>query len=317
MALKLLDQVREAVRLRHLSHRTEEAYVGWIKRFVLFHHKRHPSEMGETEIRTFLSHLAQHKFVSSSTQNQALNALVFLYARVLKKPLGAIGAIERAKRSPRLPVVFSKQEVHGILGQLDGTHKLITSLLYGAGLRLLEALRLRVHDIDFDNSVIIVRQGKGNKDRRTVIPQSLVQPLRLQIEQVKLVYRQDLAAGYGDVVLPDAFQIKSPNASKEFGWQFVFPASKRTADPRTGLVVRHHLHDSAVQRAVKEAIAKARILKHGSCHSFRHSFATHLLEDGYDIRTVQELLGHSDVRTTMVYTHVLSKNRIAVKSPLD
>jgi len=273
--------------------------------------------MGETEIRQFLSYLAQDKHVSSSTQNQALNALVFLYKHVLHKHLGDFGNIERAQRSNRLPVVFSLKEVKLILAHLSGSTRLIASLLYGSGLRVLEALRLRVHDLDFENNIITIRHGKGDKDRRVPLPQSLITDLELQCEKVRLLHRQDLREGYGEALLPDALQIKSKNASKELGWQFLFPSSKRSADPRTGLIARHHLHDTLIQREVKEAIRKAKILKNGSCHSFRHSFATHLLEDGHDIRTVQELLGHKDVRTTMIYTHVLNKKGLNVRSPLD
>ena len=317
MASKLLNQVREIIRLRHLSIRTEEAYVQWIKRYILFHHKRHPAEMGENEIREFLKHLACDQYVSSSTQNQALNAIIFLYSHVIKKPIGAIGEIPRAHRTNRLPVVFSHQELQSIFQHLNGTQKLIAQLLYGTGMRLLEALRLRVQDVDFENHYITVRQGKGDKDRRVPLPKSLIQELQHQIERVQLQHRHDLAAGLGEALLPDAMQIKFKTASKEPGWQFLFPASQYADDPRTGLLVRHHLHETNIQRAVSEAIKKSGINKRGSCHSFRHSFATHLLENGYDIRTVQELLGHSDVRTTMIYTHVLNKKGLAVRSPLD
>lgn len=273
--------------------------------------------MGEIEIRNFLKHLACDKYVSSSTQNQALNAIIFLYTQVLHKPLGAIGEVPRAQRSTRLPVVFSHAEINNILQHLQGTSKLVVRLLYGTGMRLLEALRLRVQDIDFENNYIIVRQGKGDKDRRTVLPVSLIKELRLQIEKVKLLHQQDMINGLGETILPDALQIKFKNASRELGWQFLFPSSQCATDKRTGLMVRHHLHDTLIQRAVTEAIKKSGIEKKGSCHSFRHSFATHLLENGYDIRTVQELLGHSDVRTTMIYTHVLNKKGLAVRSPLD
>ena len=317
MASKLLDQVRETARLRHLSPRTEDAYVQWIKRFILFHNKRHPVEMGEKEIRSYLIYLSREKYVSSSTQNQALNALIFFYHQVLHKELGDIGDVERAQREPRLPVVFSKKEAKAILNNLSGITKLAASLLYGSGLRLLEALRLRVNDIDFDNNIIIVRHGKGDKDRRVPLPTSLVKDLRFQCEKVRLLHKQDTQEGFGDALLPDAYQIKSKRASKELGWQFLFPASKRGIDIRTGLVVRHHIHETYFQREIKIAIWKANIMKNGSCHSFRHSFATHLLEDGHDIRTVQELLGHKDVRTTMIYTHVLNKKGLTVRSPLD
>jgi integron integrase len=274
-------------------------------------------ELGENEIRSFLTYLACDKYVSSSTQNQALNAIIFLYSQVLHKSLGSFGDVPRAQRSARLPVVFSRNEVHMILDHLQGTPKLIAKLLYGSGLRLLEALRLRVQDIDFDNNYIIVRQGKGDKDRRTTLPAQTVRDLQLQIKKIKILHQQDIADGYGDALMPDALQIKFKNASREIGWQFIFPSAQRSADPRTGLVVRHHLHVTNIQRAVTEAIKQTGIQKKGSCHSFRHSFATHLLESGYDIRTVQELLGHSDVRTTMIYTHVLNKKGLAVRSPLD
>jgi integron integrase len=317
MSSKLLDQVREVARLKHLSKRTEDSYLQWIKRFILHHEKRHPLEMGETEIRQFLSYLAQDKHVSSSTQNQALNALNFLYKDVLHKELGNFGDIERAQRSNRLPVVFSLKEVKLILSHLYGTTKFIASLLYGSGLRLLEALRLRVHDLDFDNGFIIVRHGKGDKDRHVPLPKLLIEDLRFQCEKVRILHQQDLREGFGEAILPDALQLKSKNASKEFGWQFLFPSTKRSVDPRTGIIGRHHIHDTLIQREVKNAIGKAKILKNGSCHSFRHSFATHLLENGHDIRTVQELLGHKDVRTTMIYTHVLNKKGLTVRSPLD
>jgi integron integrase len=317
MAQKLLDKVCETARLKHLSIRTEKAYLQWIKRYILFHHKRHPMELGENEIRSFLTSLVCDKYVSSSTQNQALNAIIFLYSQVLHKSLGSFGNVPRAQRSARLPVVFSRSEVHMILDHLQGIPKLIAKLLYGSGLRLLEALRLRVQDIDFDNNYIIVRQGKGDKDRRTTLPVQTVRDLRLQIKKIIILHQQDIADGYGDALVPDALQVKYKNASRELGWQFIFPSAQRSADPRTGLVVRHHLHITNIQRAVTEAIKQSGIQKKGSCHSFRHSFATHLLESGYDIRTVQELLGHSDVRTTMIYTHVLNKKGLAVRSPLD
>jgi len=273
--------------------------------------------MGEQEIRKFLSYLAVSKYVSSSTQNQALNALNFLYKDVLHKKLGHFGEIERAQRSPRLPVVFSKNEAKNILGNLSGTTRLVVSLLYGSGLRLLEALNLRINDIDFDNKVINVRHGKGDKDRRVPLPHSLTNVIKLQCEKVSVIHRQDMLDGFGDAMLPNALQIKFKNASKELGWQFLFPATKRFTDARTGLIVRHHLHETLFQREVRNAIKKTNISKNGSCHSFRHSFATHLLEDGHDIRTVQELLGHSDVRTTMIYTHVLNKKGLTIRSPLD
>lgn len=317
MASKLLNEVIETIRLRHLSIRTEEAYLYWIKKYILFHDKKHPNDMSEIEIRQFLSHLAQADHVSASTQNQALNAIIFLYSKVLHKKLGSLGNVERAQRSSRLPVVFSIPEVQKVLAKLDGTPKLIASLLYGSGLRLLEALRLRVNDIDFDQNIITVRHGKGDKDRVTPLPKTLLEPLKLQIEMVTLLHKQDLADGFGEVLMPDALAEKFPYASKSINWQFLFPASKRSTDPRSGKIYRHHLQDSTIQNKVNKAIVAAGITKKGSCHSFRHSFATHLLEKGHDIRTVQELLGHKDVRTTQIYTHVLNKGGIAVTSPLD
>ena len=317
MATKLLDLVRETARLKHLSLRTEESYIHWIKRFVLFHKKRHPVELGEEEVRRFLTYLVQQKYVSSSTQNQALNAIIFLYKQILNKPLGMFGNIPRGQRTVRLPVVFSRSEVHAILNKLQGTPKLVATLLYGSGLRLLEAMRLRIQDIDFENKYIIVREGKGEKDRYVPLPQKIIGELKFQIEKVKLLHQQDKSEGFGETLLPDAIQIKFKNASKELGWQYLFPAAHRSADPRSGLIVRHHLHITYIQRYVKDAINRANIQKAGSCHSFRHSFATHLLEDGHDIRTVQELLGHKDVRTTMIYTHVLNKKGLTIRSPLD
>lgn len=317
MATKLLDQVIETIRLRHLSIRTEEAYLYWIKKYILFHDKKHPNDMSEIEIRQFLSHLAQADRVSASTQNQALNALIFLYTKVLHKKLGSLGNVERAQRSNRLPVVFSIPEVQKVLSQLDGTPKLVASLLYGSGLRLLEALRLRINDIDFDQHIITVRHGKGDKDRVTPLPKTLIEPLNLQIQMVTLLHKQDTADGFGEVMMPDALAQKFPSASKSINWQFLFPAQKRSTDPRSGKIYRHHIQDSYIQNKVSNAIAAAGIAKKGSCHSFRHSFATHLLEKGHDIRTVQELLGHKDVRTTQIYTHVLNKGGISVQSPLD
>ncbi|MBW7887203.1 MAG: integron integrase [Bacteroidetes bacterium] len=314
---KLIDNVRECMRLKHLSIRTEEAYIYWIREYILFHQKRHPQSLTEQDIRAFLSYLARVKNVSSSTQNQALNALIFLYESVLKIPLAKIEDVERAHRTKRLPVVFSPNEVQKILSHLQGTNKLIVSLLYGAGLRLLEALRLRIHDLDFDQKIITVRRGKGDKDRVTTLPETLIEPLQLQIQKVMLQHKEDCANGYGEVYLPDAYAAKNPSAATQLGWQYLFPSSKLSKDPRTGKIMRHHLHDTYIQRIVNETIQKVGITKKGSCHSFRHSFATHLLENHYDIRTVQELLGHSDVRTTMIYTHVLNNGGISVKSPLD
>jgi len=316
MAIKLLDQVSQSIRIKHLSIRTEQAYLYWIKKFILFHNKRHPDQMGAAEIRSFLTSLAEINGVSASTQNQALNALIFLYAKVLSKHIGDIGPVMRAQRSTRLPVVFSASEVRRILGHLTGTPKLVASLLYGSGLRLMEALRLRIKDVDFELKIITVRQGKGSKDRVVPLPLSLIAVLRTQIAKVSALHEQDLADGFGSVWLPDSFALKSPAASTSLAWQFLFPASRISVDPRTKKQMRFHLHETHIQRQVSIAIQSTGILKKGSCHTFRHSFATHMLEKGYDIRTVQELLGHKDVSTTMIYTHVLNKGTPVI-SPLD
>jgi integron integrase len=314
---KLLDQVRHATRVRHLSYRTEQAYVYWIKRFILFHNKRHPSEMDETYVSEFLTFLAVKRHVAASTQNQALSAILFLYRDVLKQELGWVSNVERAKKPERLPVVFSKQEVESILLRIEGTKWLMASLLYGSGLRLMECLRLRVKDVDFEYNQVVVRNGKGQKDRITMLPVSSKEPLKKQLAKVKAIHEEDLKAGFGKVYLPYALHRKYPNADREWGWQYVFPATKLSREPRSGIVMRHHLDESALRRVVKAAIRSAGITKNGSCHTLRHSFATHLLENGYDIRTIQELLGHKDVTTTMVYTHVLNKGGKAVRSPLD
>lgn len=309
--------MRSVARLRHFSLRTEEAYSDWIRRFILFHRKRHPSEMGADEIRQFLSHLAVAGRVSASTQNQALCSLLFLYRDVLQIELPYVDGIERAKRPARVPIVFTRQEVERLLAQLTGTYSLIASLLYGSGLRLMEALRLRVKDIDFDYVQIAVRAGKGERDRRTMLPRPLAGPLRDQLARVKLLHKQDLREGFGAVHLPYALERKYPNAAREWAWQYVFPSSKLSADPRSGVTRRHHSSADSMQKVVKRAIRLADITKHGGCHTLRHSFATHLLEDGYDLRTIQELLGHADVRTTMIYTHVLNKGGRGVRSPLE
>jgi integron integrase len=314
---KLLDQVRQAIRTRHYSFKTEKAYVGWIKRFIFFHNKRHPAEMGETEIAQFLSSLAHDACVSASTQNQALNAILFLYRQVLGKDIGYINGVVRARRPTRLPAVLTRQEVKSILSLLKGAEWIMATLLYGAGLRLMECMRLRVKDADFSSNQIVVRSGKGNKDRVTMLPGSVKEPLYRHLERVKEQYRRDLELGYGGVSLPDALERKYPNAAREWSWQWVFPASKLYIDRQTGAKKRHHLHESVLQRAIKEAVRKAGISKPAGCHTFRHSFATHLLEDGYDIRTVQELLGHKDVSTTMIYTHVLNRGGRGVYSPAD
>ena len=314
---KLLGELRDHIRRRHYSIRTEQAYLSWAKRYILFHGKRHPNEMGSTEIVAFLNHLAVARNVAASTQNQALNALVFLYKQVLGREDLALEDIAPAKRPQRLPTVFDRSEIDALFNHLEGTPKLVAALLYGAGLRLLEGLRLRIQDLEFERNQIVVRNGKGAKDRVTLLPPGLLEPIRSQIAAASQLHRKDLAAGLGEVYLPYALERKYPSASKQWGWQYLFPARSTAVDPRSGKTRRHHLGESAVQRAVKKAISAAGIHKHGSCHTLRHSFATHLLEDGYDIRTVQELLGHNDVRTTMIYTHVMNRPGIAVKSPAD
>ena len=314
---KLLDQIRTKVRLRHFSMRTEQAYLYWIKRFILFHNKRHPREMGEKEVEAFLSHLAVIGKVSASTQNQAFNALLFLYRTIFGRELGHIENVVRANRPRRLPVVFTKEEVQAILMRLHGTTKLIASLLYGSGFRLQECLRLRVKDVDFSRGLIIVREAKRNKDRIVPLPEKIKEELTLHLKMVAVIHERDLLNGHGEVSLPDALGRKYPNAGKEFAWQYVFPSSKLSTDPRSKKTLRHHLDESSVQRSVKEAMTAICPRKNGSCHSFRHSFATHLLEQGYDIRTVQELLGHQNLQTTMIYTHVLNRGGLAVRSPLD
>ena len=314
---KLLDQVRSAIRIRHYSIRTEEAHVQWIKRFILFHNKRHPKDMGGPEINAFLSHLAVNGNVAASTQNQALCAILFLYKQVLDQDPGRLEGVVRAKKPTRLPVVFTVEEVRAILMRLQGTGWLMASLLYGSGLRLMECVRLRVKDIDFQYRQLLVRDGKGQKDRVTMLPSRVIEPLKQHLARVRTIHEGDLGAGLGAVYLPFALEKKYPNAAKEWGWQYAFPASKLSVDPRSGKKRRHHIDETILQKAVKAAIRQAGIAKQGSCHSLRHSFATHLLQSGYDIRTVQELLGHSDVNITMVYTHVLNKGGRAVSSPLD
>lgn len=314
---KLLDQVRDVIRLKHYSYRTEQSYVYWIRRYILFHNKQHPKEMGTTEIEAFLTHLAVEQKVAASTQNQALSALLFLYQSVLNLPLdGEIDAM-RAKRSKYLPTVLSKTEVRAVLQETSGVFQLLLKLLYGSGLRLNEGLRLRIKDLDFAHRQIVVRDVKGNESRVTMLPESLIEPLQQHLKKTKQLHQNDLDQGYGSVYLPFALERKYPNADRTWIWQFVFPAFGRSRDPRSGIVRRHHLHETGVQRALKQAVLTARIEKRVSVHTLRHSFATHLLEDGYDIRTVQELLGHKDVKTTMIYTHVLNRGGKGVRSPLD
>ena len=313
----LLDQVRRLIRVKHYSIRTEEAYVNWIKRYILFHGKRHPVEMGGSEISRFLSHLAVEEKVSASTQNQALSAILFLYRDLLKRDFGWLDDVERAKKPARLPVVLSKEEAKAILVRLEGVKWLMANLLYGSGLRLMECIRLRVKDLDFQYNQITIRDAKGQKNRVTMLPDSLKEPLQRHLERVKAIHEQDLKEGFGEVYLPFALERKYSNANTEWGWQYVFPASKRSKDPRTGKERRHHIAETVLQKAVKGALRLTGITKNASCHTFRHSFATHLLEEGYDIRTIQELLGHKDVSTTMIYTHVVKQGGKGVKSPLD
>jgi integron integrase len=314
---RLLDQVRTTIRLRGMSYQTEKTYADWIKRFILFHNKRHPKEMGAPEIRDFLAHLVNDRNVAASTQNQALHSILFLYREVLQIELPHLGDLQPAKKPEKLPVVFTREEVQAILAQMTGLKGLMASLLYGTGMRLSELLRLRVKDIDFIQNQITVREGKGSKDRVTMLPQSLKEPLREHLVKVKAAHEVDLREGFGNVELPFALEKKYPRAPWEWKWQYVFPAPKRSIDPRSKIERRHHLDPSVLQKTVKEAMRAARITKHGSCHTFRHSFATHLLEAGHDIRTVQELPGHADVSTTMIYTHVLNQGGLGVKSPLD
>jgi integron integrase len=310
-------RLRQAIRQRHYSRRTEETYVGWVKRFVAFHGRRHPAELGAAEVSSFLSHLASDRHVSASTQNQALSALLFLYRAVLARDLGELPSLVYAKRSRRLPVVLTRDEVRAVLGRLSGPKWLVAALLYGGGLRLLEGLRLRVKDVDFASKQLVVRSGKGDRDRVTMLPRMVVASLRAHLQMVKFQHERDLAEGAGRVALPGALARKYKEAASEWRWQWVFPATRHYVDPRTGERRRHHLHETVIQRAFREAVLASGIAKRASCHTLRHSFATHLLAAGYDIRTVQQLLGHRDLRTTMIYTHVLNRGGLAVQSPAD
>ncbi len=314
---KLLPSVRAAIHLRHYSRRTEEAYVAWILRFIRYHGMRHPSALGVAEVERFLSMLAEERRVSAATQNQALSALLFLYREVLGEPLPWLEGVVRAKVPQRLPTVLTRDEVRAVLGRLPERERLFATLLYGAGLRLLEGLTLRVKDVDFGAAQIIVRGGKGDKDRVVPFPKSAAAELTRHLEQVRELHRSDLAAGAGEATLPNALAAKFPNAGREWRWQYVFPATRTYVERETGKRRRHHLHPTAVQRAVRAAAERAGISKRVSCHTLRHSFATHLLEDGYDIRTIQELLGHKNVNTTMIYTHVLNRGGRGVRSPAD
>ena len=314
---RLLEQVRARIRFKHYSIRTEQAYLDWIKRFIRHFGKRHPKDMGAEEIQAFLSHLAVVGHVAASTQNQAKSALLFLYKEVLALELPWLDKVESAKTPKRLPVVLTRDEVMAVLSRLEGSHGLIARLLYGTGLRIMECLRLRVKDVDFQRCEILVRDGKGAKDRVTMLPESLVSALLEHLVRVRELHRQDVETGHGEVHLPFALDRKYPSAGREWMWQYVFPSAKLSVDPRTGVVRRHHVQDQSVQRAIRQAVRNAGINKPATPHTLRHSFATHLLESGYDIRTIQELLGHSDVATTMIYTHVLNRGGRGVASPLD
>jgi integron integrase len=315
--VKLLDRMRIAIRTRHYSIRTEESYVKWTRRFILFHNKKHPSAMGADELNAFLSHLAVDRNVSASTQNQALCAILFLYRHVLGEEVPWLTEVIRAHRRDVLPVVLTRAEVRVLIGRMSGNAQLIARLLYGTGMRVLEALRLRVKDLDFDAGEIVVRSGKGSKDRTTMLPRVTAKGLRHHLEDVRALHDRDVAAGFGSVYMPEALAMKYPNASRSWAWQYVFPAERRSVDPRSGQERRHHVSEQIVQRAVREAARGAGIAKPVTPHTLRHSFATHLLESGQDIRTVQELLGHVDVKTTMIYTHVLGLGASGVRSPLD
>jgi integron integrase len=315
---KLLDLYREALRTKHYAHRTEDTYLAWVRQYILYHHKRHPREMGVAEINQFITHLAVERNFAASTQNQALSAVLFLYRHVLNLELDetALTAL-RPSQPKHVPTVLSKAEAKAVIENMNGMYRIMAQLMYGSGLRLMEVLRLRVKDIDFDNHQIIVRDGKGENDRVTVFPEAAYAPLQLQLEYVRVQHEKDLADDFGTVYLPYALERKYPNANREFAWQYAFPAPYLSVDPATGVKQRHHIHETSLQKAVRQAARAARIDKPVTPHTFRHSFATHLLQAGYDIRTVQELLGHKDVKTTMIYTHVLQRGGLAVKSPLD
>lgn len=314
--IKLVDQIKTAIRVRHYSKRTEEAYIRWVTEYIKFHNKKHPAEMGSKEISEFINYLAIRKNVSPSTQNLALCAIIFLYKHILKKEINEVDIVW-AKKPKKLPVVFARKEVKAVMKQLTGVNWIMANLLYGSGLRLMECIRLRVKDIEFEFDQIIVRDGKGRKDRVTVLPAILKEKLKEHLKRVGKLHNKDLEKGLGSVYLPYALDKKYPNAGKEIGWQYVFPSPQISIDKRTGKKGRHHIDENILQKVVKVAIRNAGIKKNGSCHTFRHSFATHLLESGYDIRTVQELLGHENLNTTMIYTHVIKKGGLGVKSPAD
>ncbi len=313
---KLLDQVRDAIRVKHYSYSTEKTYVHWIRRFILFHNKRHPAEMGTAEVTQFLTHLAVTAHVAAATQNQAMNAILFLYRVVLQQELVGIDAV-RAKPSRYLPTVLTPDEVQRVIQHLYGVYKILVQLLYGSGLRLSEGLQLRVKDVDFAQHQLVIRDTKGKESRVTMLPDRVIESLQVQLQTTQRLHHQDLDRGYGSVYLPFALERKYPYADRQWIWQYVFPADRVSQDPRSGVARRHHLHETGVQRAVRNAVKLANVEKRVTCHTFRHSFATHLLQNGYDIRTVQELLGHKDVKTTMIYTHVLNRGGRGVLSPLD
>ena len=315
--VRLMEQVRNRIRAKHYSYRTEQAYLSWVRRFVLFHDKKHPGQLGGPEIERFLTHLAVNRSVSASTQNQALSPLLFLYQEVLELPIPWLDNVIRARRSTRLPVVMTRAEVRAVLAGLGGKPWLVASLLYGSGLRLLEALRLRIKDVDMVQNRLLVRDAKGSKDRITLLPASLVEPVHSQIERVRERHEIAKSKNYAGVELPYALSHKYPSAHLEVGWQYVFPAHRPSRDPRSGTWRRYHLHEAVIQRQVREAVRSAGVMKPASCHTFRHCFATHLIESGYDIRTVQELLGHASVKTTKIYTHVLNRGGVGVISPID
>lgn len=315
---KLLDQYRDTLRIKHYSARTEDTYITWVKNYILFHNKRHPKEMGIPEMQQYLAHLATTQQISASTQNQALSAILFLYRHVLHIELDEPQLAKlRPQRSKPIPTVLSKDEIKRLIASLTGTNKLIAQVMYGGGLRVMECMRLRIKDIDFDNRQIIVRDGKGENDRFTILSESLIQPLQLHISYVRSLHEKDIADGYGSVHLPYALERKYQNANKDWVWQYLFPAPKISTDKRTGITRRHHIHEAVIQKSIKEAARRTNIAKHVTPHTLRHSFATHLLQNNYDIRTIQELLGHKDVKTTMIYTHVLNRGASAVRSPLD
>lgn len=314
---KLLSAVRAEIRRMNYSYRTEKAYVGWIRRYIIFHHRKHPEHLSEVHVSEYLTWLANERKVAASTQNQAFCAILFLYKHILHQPLKKLKNFNRAKKPDRLPVVMNKKEVKMVFGHLSGLAKIICGLLYGAGLRISEGLRLRIQDIDFEYNQIWVRNSKGLKDRATLLPQSFKKALKRQVKKVALIHQKDLKKGYGKALLPKALSKKYPGEVTKLKWQYLFPSQKLGRDPRSGLIHRHHVSNTSIQRKVREAVDKSGIQKHATCHTFRHSFATHLLEDGYDIRTIQELLGHKNVKTTMIYTHVLQKGGKGVKSPID